>query len=126
MMRAIWAFVFVPVILFGYGSAEGKDIVVMGKLITNEPIKGLENKCSDGELCMHTWWKVIQVEKTLAGQPVSGRITAAASQHMAMNEKYNKAARYFTLESIEDPTERKRLHADYYLKEGSIDPPNEK
>jgi hypothetical protein len=125
--HAVRVFLFVIAILLGCGSAYASHIVVVGKLVTNEPMTDLENECSDGELCMHRWWKpVIQVEKTLEGQPISGRVTAAVSQHVPMNEKYKKAVRYFTLESIEDPAIREHLHAEYYLEEGSIDPPGKK
>ena len=127
MNQTVRGFSFVMAILVGCGSAYASDIVVVGKLLTNEPMTDLKNECSDGELCMHRWWKaVIQVEKTLEGQPISGRVTAAVSQHVAMNEKYKKAVRYFTLESIEDPAIREHLHAEYYLEEGSIDPPGKK
>jgi hypothetical protein len=127
MNQTIQALFFVVATLLSSSGAYGADIVVIGKLITNEPMKGHKYECSDGELCMHSWWKaVIQVEHTLGGPPLSGRIAAAVSQHIAMNETYKKAVRYFTLESIEDPATRKLLHADYYLKEGSIDPPGEK
>jgi hypothetical protein len=114
-------------ILVGRHSAHASDIVVVGKLVTNEPIADLANECTDGELCMHRWWKaVIQIEKTLEGQPISGRITAALSQHGAMNKRAKRATRYFTLEPIEDPAMREHLHADYYLEDGSINPPHKK
>lgn len=120
MNQAVRAPLFVMAILVGGHSSYASDIVVVGKLVSNEPIAALANECTDGELCMHRWWKaVIQVEKTLEGQPISGRITAALSQHVAMNEKAKKATRYFTLMPIENPTMRERLHADYYLEDGS-------
>jgi hypothetical protein len=107
--------------------AIASDIVVVGKLITNEPMSYVRDECPDRGICLHSWWKaVIQVEKTLQGTPLSGRITAAVMQHTSMNAKYKKAVRYFVLEAIEDPSTRKRLRADYYLKEGSIDPPDDK
>jgi transposase len=102
-----------------------------GKLVcddyTNEPMSYVRDECPDRGICLHSWWKaVIQVEKTLQGTPLSGHITAAVMQHTSMNAKYKKAVRYFVLEAIEDPSTRKRLRADYYLKEGSIDPPDDK
>ena len=46
--------------------AIASDIVVMGKLITNEPMSYVRDECPDGGICLHSWWKaVIQVEKTL-------------------------------------------------------------
>jgi hypothetical protein len=107
--------------------ASAADIVVVGKLITNEPMSYVRDECPDGDICLHSWWKaVIQVEKTLRGSPLSGRISAAVMQHTSMNEHYKKAVRYFVLEAIEDPSMRKKLRADYYLTEGSIEPPDNK
>ena len=107
--------------------AIASDIVVVGKLITNEPMSYVKDECPDGGICLRSWWKaVIQVEKTLQGPPLSGRITAAVMQHTSVNAQYKKRVRYFVLEAIEDPSMRKRLRADYYLKEGSIDPPDGK
>jgi hypothetical protein len=88
---------------------------------------GIRYSCPDGGICLHRWWNaVIQVEKTLQGSPLSGRITAAVMQHMRMTAYYKKAVRYFVLEAIEDPSMRKKLRADYYLTKGSIEPPDNK
>jgi hypothetical protein len=107
--------------------ASATDIVVVGKLITNEPMSYVKDECPDGDICLRSWWKaVIHVEKTLRGSPLSGRITAAVMQHTSMTESYKKAVRYFVLEAIEDPSMRKKLRADYYLTEGSIEPPDNK
>jgi hypothetical protein len=104
--------------------AVGADIVVIGKLITNEPMSYVKDECPDGNICMHSWWKsVIQVEKTVQGARLAGRITAAVMQHTAMDSHYMKAVRFFILEPIEDPQQRVKLRADYYLKEAS--PPRE-
>jgi hypothetical protein len=100
--------------------AFGADIVVIGRMITNEPMSYMKDECSDGSLCMHRWWKsVIQVERTVQGTRLAGRITAAVSQHMSMNPRYMKAIRFVILEPIEDPEQRKKLRADFYLKEAS-------
>jgi hypothetical protein len=107
--------------------ASASDIVVTGKLVSNEPMSYLAEKCSDGDICLHSWWKtVIQVDKTLQGSPLSGRITAAVMQHTSMTAQYKKTVRYFVLEAIEDPSMRKKLRADYYLTEALIDPPDSK
>jgi hypothetical protein len=107
--------------------ASAADILVVGKLITNDPMSYVKDKCPDGDICLRSWWKaVIQVQKTLRGSPLSGRITAAIMQHTSMNEEYKKAVRYFVLEAIEDPSMRKKLRADYYLTEESIEPPERK
>jgi hypothetical protein len=107
--------------------AHAADIIVEGKLITNEPMSYVRDECPDADICLKSWWKaVIQVERTLRGSPLSGRITAAVMQHTSMNQNYQKAVRYFVLDAIEDPSMRKKLRADYYLTEGSIDPPDNK
>jgi hypothetical protein len=109
------------------GCAYASDIVVIGKLITNGPMSYAKEPCAEDEICLHTWWKaVIKVERTLQGSPVSGRITAAVWQHTSMNDQYKKAVRYFILEAIEDPVVRKKLRAQYYLEESSIEPLVEK
>jgi len=41
-------------------------------------------------------------------------------------DQYKKAVRYFILEAIEDPVVRKKLRAQYYLEESSIEPLVEK
>jgi hypothetical protein len=103
--------------------ASAADIVVVGKLIINEPMSYVRDDCPDSDICLHSWWKaVIQIEKTLRGSPLSGRITAAVMQHTSMNEHYQKTVRYFVLEAIEDPSMRKKLRANFYLTEGSIEP----
>lgn len=114
-------------VLFACRFAGAADIVVVGKLITNEPMSYANDECPGDDICLHSWWKaVIQVEKTLEGSPLSGRITAAVDQHTSMNAHYKKAVRYFVLAAIEDPSIRKKLRADYYLTQGSIDPPSNK
>ncbi len=100
--------------------AMGADIVVIGKMITNEPMSYVKDDCPDGNICMHSWWKsVIQVERTVQGTRLSGRITAAVMQHTVMNASYMKAIRLVILAPIEDPDQRKKLRADFYLKEAS-------
>jgi hypothetical protein len=86
----------------------------------------VRDDCPNGDICLHKWWKaVIQVEKTLQGPALSGRITAAVMQHTS-NSHYKQAVRYFVLDAINDPVMRKKLRADYYLTEASIGPPDGK
>lgn len=108
-------------------AASASDFVVMGRLIANEPMSYVRAECPGGNICLHSWWKaVIQVEKALQGPPLSGRITAAVIQHTAMDVQYKKAVHYFVLEAIEEPSMRKKLRADYYLNEASIDLPTDR
>lgn len=40
-------------------------------------------------------------------------------QHTSLNHRFMRAVRLFVLEPIEDPTQRAKLRADYYLKDMS-------
>ncbi len=98
----------------------GSHIVVLGKLVTNETMSYVKDECPDNDICLRSWWKsVIQVEKTVQGKNLSGRITAAVMQHTSLNARYKKAVRLFVLTPIEDPDQRVKLRADYYLEEAS-------
>jgi len=97
-------------------TALASDIVVLGRLVTNEPMSYVQDECPENAICMRSWWKsVIRVDKTVKGRPLSGRVTAAVMQHTWLNSRYKKAVRLFVLAPIEDPAERARLRADYYL-----------
>jgi hypothetical protein len=108
-----------------YASASDA-IVVKGKLISNEPMTYLANECPDPDICLHRWWKaVIDVDKTVRGTAISGRVIAAVSQHAPMKDGYQKTVRYFVLEAIDDPEAKRKLQADYYLDEASPDLPKQ-
>jgi hypothetical protein len=67
-------------------------------------------------ICMHGWVRwIIDVQKTVGGARLSGRIYAARAQHALMPPYYQKSIRLFALEPISDPQIRKRLRADFYL-----------
>lgn len=45
-------------------SAMASDIVVIGRLVTNEPMSYVKDECPDDHICLHSWWKsVIQVPR---------------------------------------------------------------
>jgi hypothetical protein len=100
--------------------AIASDSVVLGRLVTNEPMSYVKDECPDNQICLRTWWKsVIQVEKTVQGKHLSGRVTAAVMQHTSVNARFKKAARLFVLAPIENPDQRAKLRADCYLEEMS-------
>lgn len=106
--------------VLGSQVALASNMVVLGKLVTNEPMSYVKDECPENAICMRSWWKsVIRVEKTVQGRPLSGRVTAAVMQHTRLNARYKKAVRLFVLVPIDDPAQRAKLRADYYLEEMS-------
>jgi hypothetical protein len=96
------------------------DIVVIGRLETNEPMDYVKDECPENAICLRSWYKsIVQIQKAVRGISVSGRITAANMQHTSLNSRFKKAVRLFVLEPIEDPGQRAKLRAHYYLKEMS-------
>ena len=101
-------------------SAVASDTVVIGRLVVNEPMDYVKDECPENDLCLSFWWKsVVQVQRTIQGAVLSGRVTAANMQHTFLNHRFMRAVRLFVLEPIEDPTQRAKLRADYYLKDMS-------
>ena len=96
------------------------DIVVFGRLVANEPMDYVKDECPKDNICLRYWWKsVVQVKKTIHGRALSGRVTTANMQHTSWNPLVKRALRLFVLEPIEDPDQRAKLRADYYLKDMS-------
>jgi hypothetical protein len=75
--------------------------------------------CGDlkpNELCMSSWYRwTIQIQRTLSGPPITGRIATAHIQHASYLLSYLKRFRLFVLTPIEDAQTRQLLKADYYL-----------
>jgi hypothetical protein len=96
------------------------DIVVFGRLVANEPMDYVKDECPKDSICLRSWWKsVVQVQKTISGTVLSGRVTTANMQHTSLDPRFKKSVRLFVLEPIEDPDQRAKLRADYYLKDMS-------
>lgn len=75
-----------------------------------------EEVCPTDVICLFGWSRwTLEIERSLAGPPVKGRIHAVHMQHTKHNRSYFHKLRRFALEYIEEPSERKRLHADYKL-----------
>jgi hypothetical protein len=97
------------------------SIVVLGKLVYNEPMDYVPDECPEDEFCMNTWWKsVVNVQKTIVGSNVSGKVAAAVMQHTWLDAGYKKRVRLFVLRPIDDPNERAKLRVDYYLEDMSM------
>jgi hypothetical protein len=98
------------------GAAE--NVVVWGRLLSNAPMEYVKFECPENHFCLHSWWKSnLNVEKTIHGMQLSGPITTANLQHSPLNSHFEASARLFVLEPIEDPEQRAKLRADYYLKD---------
>ncbi len=98
-------------------SVMAEDIVVTGKLLSNEPMDYVNDECP---LCMRSWWKsVVDINMTIHGPHLSGRIAAAIMQHTSLNPDFKKHVRLFVLKPIEKAEERAKLRVDYYLEEMS-------
>jgi len=77
-----------------------------------------EERCPPDYICLRGWSRwTLEVEETLAGPVVKGRIHVVMMQHSPMDESVFKRKLLFVLERIDDAAERKRLHADYKLLE---------
>jgi hypothetical protein len=112
-MKTAIAFVLV---LASAQSFAAESIVVLGKLVYNEPMEYAPDECPENYICLRSWWKsVVSVQKTVHGSPVTGRIAAAVMQHTSLNDRYKKSVHLFVLRRIEDPKERAKLRVDYYL-----------
>jgi hypothetical protein len=82
----------------------------------------LPDECPASAICLRSWWRsTIEVDKTLAGQALSGRVDAAVMQHTGVNEQFKRNVRLFALRHIEDPAQRAKLRVDYYL-DGMAEP----
>jgi hypothetical protein len=80
------------------------------------------DECPENAICLRSWWRsAIKVDKTIAGQALSGRVDAAVMQHTGANEQLKRDVRVFALRYIEDPAQRAKLRVDYYL-DGMAEP----
>lgn len=100
--------------------SDASDIVVFGRLVSNEPMDYVKDECPKDHICLRSWWKsVVQIQKTIQGKVLPDRVTTANMQHTSWDPKVRKALRLFVLEPIDDPDQRAKLRADYYLKDMS-------
>jgi hypothetical protein len=72
--------------------------------------------CQPDEICLFGWSRwTLNIQRTISGPSVKGRIYAVHMQHVSYNRAYFSRLRLFVLEYIKEPAERERLHADYKL-----------
>lgn len=103
--------------LLAFKGATAADIIVLGRLVTNEPMSYVKDECLPDYICLRSWWKsVIQLQTTVQGGRLSGRVAAAVMQHTSLNPRFKRSVRLFVLAPIEDADERAKLRVDYYLK----------
>ena len=76
--------------------------------------------CPADSICLRSWWKsVIHVDRTIQGPHLNGRVTAAVMQHTGLNQRFKRRAHFFVLRRIDDPAQRHKLRADFFLEEMS-------
>jgi hypothetical protein len=105
-------------------SVAASEVRVRGRVLVQEELDlppvclqlgGLE------EICLDTWFRwTLQIDHAPKGSEIAeGRLVAARAQHGAVLPSYLKRIRVFVLTPIEDPEQRRRLGADYYLQDYS-------
>jgi hypothetical protein len=46
--------------------ASASNIVVLGRLVSNEPMSYVKDECPEDSICMRSWWKsVIKIQRTV-------------------------------------------------------------
>jgi hypothetical protein len=93
---------------------------VIGRALSEDDHVGIEKSpeevCPPDAICLFGWSRwTLDIERSLAGPAIKGRIHAVHMQHTTHNRSYFSKPHQFALEYIADPSERKRLHADYKL-----------
>jgi hypothetical protein len=106
-------------VLASVEGARAADSVVLGRAVSNifmEDVGG----CAEDGFCADPFflWE-ISIRRTVSGPPVTGPARAYHQQHAGFVgiRRY----RLFLLRSIDDPAQRKLLHADFLLVEMSED-----
>jgi hypothetical protein len=95
----------------------------LGHVKSEEGLDDLAPPCADEgndaellKICMSVWFRwTLQIDRTLHGPPIKGRIATARVQHTGHLKWYLRSVRLFVLTPIEDPKKRRLLRADYFL-----------
>lgn len=75
-------------------------------------------ECPPTEICMSWFWRFsLNIDQTLSGAKLPAKIRAARLQHARFTPAHLAALRLFVLEPIEDAEQRRKLQADYYLRQ---------
>ena len=74
--------------------------------------------CAPNEACLSWFWRFsIDIDQTLSGAKLPAKIRAARLQPAKFTPAHLAALRLFVLEPIEDAEQRRKLQADYYLRQ---------
>ena len=74
--------------------------------------------CAPNEACLSWFWRFsIDIDQTLSGAKLPAQIRAARLQPAKFTPAHLAALRLFVLEPIEDAEQRRKLQADYYLRQ---------
>ncbi len=75
-------------------------------------------ECPPTEICMSWFFRFnLDIDQTLSGGKLPAKIRAARLQHSPFTPAHLAALRLFVLEPIEDAEQRRKLQADYYLRQ---------
>ena len=92
-------------------------------LVASGHVRGMEATeygpdCAPTEICMSWFFRFsLEIDQTLSGGKLPAKIRAARLQHAQFVPAYLKELRLFVLEPIEDAEQRRKLQADYYLRQ---------
>lgn len=119
--------VIAAVLLLAFPGFTFADSLVLGRVLTSYFLEDAGSACVEDDaenkgsnelesICMYGWahW-IIEVDRTIGGKKVRGRVHAARAQHTEMLRDYQKRLRLFALSPIEDAGLRKKLRADFFL-----------
>jgi hypothetical protein len=78
--------------------------------------------CAPNQACLSWFWRFsIDIDQTLSGEKLPAKIRAARLQPAKFTPTHLAALRLFVLEPIEDAEQRRKLQADYYLRQFSTE-----
>lgn len=111
---------FLVVSLLVGATANGATSLVFGRAISEDDdveIKPTpEEICPPDAFCLFGWSRwTLNIQRSVVGPNVKGRIHAVHMQHTTHNRAFFKRLHLFALEYIDDSAERTRLHAEYKL-----------
>jgi hypothetical protein len=101
-------------------AAHAADTVLLGRAVEQREVPGGDDGCGEltaDTICLgHPWFRwTLAVDRILSGPQLSGRVLSVRRQHTWVVRSYQRSYRLFVVRPIEDPSERRRLGADYYL-----------
>lgn len=97
--------------------------LVLGKAVSQFDDVGIqptpEETCPPNSICLWSWSRwTLDVQQTILGPAVpNGRAYVVRMQHAPVTDSTFNRPLLFVLDPVADPAERKRLHADYVLRD---------